>query len=191
MVCISGKTKIKSTLERLSGMKEEKEKIDLILERNAAEQLAKVDWESLNVAISSRLDKAGQGKTSIIRLPTVFKIAAGLAAAAAVVFIAVTVRTDTPTTMRFENGGRAVVKFVESNGTASIEIKQASDKSAVIVDVVGGQIKVARCDVEMIDSNGGLKKDSDGAAWIIISRPEPALADNGTSPDMTSMICLF
>jgi len=43
----------------------------------------------------------------------------------------------------------------------------------------------------MIDSNGGLKKDSDGAAWIIISRPEPALADNGTSPDMTSMICLF
>lgn len=191
MVCISGKTKIKSTLERVSGMKEKKEKIDLILERNAAEQLAKLDWEGLNTAISSRLDKAGLGKTSTIGLPTVFKIAAAVTAAAAVVFILVTVRNSMPPGVRFENGGKAVVKLVESKGTASIEIKHASAKSAVMVDVVGSHKKVARCDVEMIDLNGGLKKDSDGAAWIIISRPEPALADNGTSPDMTSMICLF
>ena len=172
-------------------MKEEKEKIDLILERNAAEQLAKVDWEGLNEAISSRLDKAGQGKTSKIGLPTVFKIAAAVTAAAAVVFILVTVRNSMPLGVRFENGGRAVVKFVESKGSASIEIKHASAKSVVMVDVMGSQRKVARCDVEMIDLNGGLKKDSDGAAWIIISRPEPAFADNGISRDMTSMICLF
>jgi len=172
-------------------MKEKKEKIDLILERNAAEQLAKVDWNELNEAISSRLDEASRGKTSTIRFPTVFKIAAGVAAAAAVVFILVMVKSHTPTAVQFENGGSAVVKFIESKGSASIEIKQASTKSVVMVDVGGSQRKVARCDVEMIDSNGDLKKESEGAAWIIISRPEPLYADNGVSSDITDMIYLF
>ena len=172
-------------------MKEKKEKIDLILERNAAEQLAKVDWKELNTAISSRLDEAGQGKTSTIGFPTIFKIAAGVAAAAAVVFILVMVKSRTPTGVQFENGGSAVVEFVKSKGSASIEIKHASAKSVVTVDVGGSQRIVARCDIEMIDSNGDLKKDSEGAAWIIISRPEPLYADNGVSSDLMDMIYLF
>ena len=172
-------------------MKEKKEKIDLILERNAAEQLAKVDWKELNTAISSRLDEASRGKTSTIRFPTIFKIAAGVATAAAVVFILVMVKSRTPTGVQFETGGSAVVKFIESKGSASIEIKHASAKSVVMVDVGGSQRKVARCDVEMIDSNGDLKKDGEGAVWIIISRPEPVYADNGVSSDLMDMIYLF
>jgi len=57
-----------------------------------------------------------------------------------------------------------VVKFIESKGTASVEI---------------------------IDLNGDLKKESDEPTWIIISRPEPVYADNGISRDVMSMICLF
>jgi len=172
-------------------MKEKKEKIDLILQRNAAEQLAKVDWKELNTVISSRLDDAGRGKTSTIRFPTIFKIAAGVAAAAAVVFILVMLKSHTPTGVQFETSGGAVVKFIESKGSASIEIEHASAKSVVMVDVEGSQRKVARCDIEMIDSNGDLKKESQGAAWIIISRPEPLYADNGVSSDITDMIYLF
>ncbi|MBA7659906.1 hypothetical protein ES703_67900 [subsurface metagenome] len=88
-------------------MKKEKENIDLLLERNANEQLADVNWNRLNAAISERLNQADRNKTSTMKYRRVFKIAAGVAAAAAVVFIAVMIRTDTPTTVRFENRGRA------------------------------------------------------------------------------------
>ena len=50
---------------------------------------------------------------------------------------------------------------------------------------------MARCDVEIIDLNGDLKKEREQAAWIIISRPEPMFADNGVNRDMSDMICLF
>ena len=88
-------------------MNRKKEDIDILLERNAAEQLAKVDWEGLNTAISSRLDQARQGKTFRLRLPTAFNIAAGVAGAAAVVFFIMALQTDTPTGVRFEHDGSA------------------------------------------------------------------------------------
>ena len=170
-------------------MKDRKEKIDLLFEKNAAEQLSGVDWDGLNAAISKRLDRAEVRKSSIGKSQRVFKIAAGVAAAAAVVFIAVMIKTEAPTDLQLEEGSRAVVKFIESRGTASVEIKGAG--AQVLVDVGGSQRKVARCDVEIIDLNGGSKKESELAAWIIISRPERVLADNGINRDVMSMICLF
>jgi len=140
-------------------MDEKKEKIDLLFEKNAEEQLARVDWDELNAVISSRLDQTQQSRTSARKYPTVFKIAGGLVAAAAVVFIVLMVRTDGPPEMP----GRAMVTFIEEKGSASVEI---------------------------IDSNGDLKKDSDRASWIIISRPAAVYADNGADRDM-SMIYLF
>lgn len=74
-------------------MKEKKEKIDLLFERNAAEQLAGVDWDGLNRAISGRLDQADQRKTSAMRYRRIIKSAAALAAAAAVILIAVMVNS--------------------------------------------------------------------------------------------------
>jgi len=172
-------------------MKKEKEKIDLLLERNANEQLAGVNWDGLHAAISERLNQADQSKTSTMKYRRVFKIAAGVAAAAAVVFIVVMIRTDTPTTVRFENRGRAEVKFIESKGSASVKIENASAKAAGVVDLGGSQRKVAKCDIKIIDAGEDKEKNGNRAAWIIIRVPEPVLADNGISRDENDFACLL
>ena len=145
-------------------MENEKEKIDLLFERNATEQLAEVDWNKLTAAISSRLDEADLSKTSRSKLPTVFNIAAGAAAAAAVVFVAMMVRTEKPMNLPLENGKHAVVEFIEARGSASVEI---------------------------IDRNGEGKENGSQAAWIIIRMPEPVLADNGANGHLRDLIRLF
>ena len=164
MACIQGKAKIEGITERVSGMKKEKENIDLLLERNASEQLAGINWDGLNAAISERLNQAQQSKTYGIRFPAILKIAAGVAAAAAVVVIAVMVRTDTPTTVRLENVPGAVVKLVESKGSATVEI---------------------------LDSNGRNNLSGNRSAWIIIRTREPEVADNGQSRDEADFACLM
>ena len=164
MACIQGKAKTKGITERVSGMKQEKEKIDLLLERNANKQLAGVNWDRLNAEISERLNQVDRNKIPTMKYRRVFKIAAGVAAAAAVVVIAVMVRTDTPTTVRFENGRRAVVKFVESKGSAKVEI---------------------------LDSNGQGSQSRDRSSWIIIRATEPKVANNGQSRDEADFACLM
>ncbi len=164
MACVQGKAKIKGITERVSGMKKEKEKIDLLLERNTGEQLADVNWDGLHAAISERLNQAQQSKTSWIRFPIIFKIAAGFIAAAAVVFVAVMVRMDTPKAARFENGPRAVVKLIESKGSATVEI---------------------------LDSNGQDNQSSNRSSWIIIRTRESKVADNGQSRDEADFACLM
>jgi len=191
VACIQGKAKTKGITERVSGMKQEKEKIDLLLERNANEQLAGVNWDRLNAAISERLNQAGRSKTSKMKYRRVFKIAAGIAVAAAVVFIAVMIRTDTPTTVRFENRGRAEVKFIESKGSASVKIEHASAKAAAVVDLGGSRRKVAKCDIKIIDTSVDKEKNDSRPAWIIIRMPEPVLADNGISKDENDFACLL
>jgi hypothetical protein len=172
-------------------MEDKNEQIDLLLERNTTEQLETVDWDRLNAAISRRLDQAQQSKTSGIGWPTVIKIAAGLAAAVAIVLVAVKVRTDTPPTEQFENRGSAVVKFVDSKGSASIQIKQARIESQVLIDIGGSSKDVAKCDIEIIDMNGDQEQESSRAVWIIIHISQPALADNGISQDEKDLICLL
>ncbi|MHC4738291.1 MAG: hypothetical protein ACYS9Y_05235 [Planctomycetota bacterium] len=173
-------------------MKEEKEKIDLLFERNAAEQLAGVDWDGLNMAISGRLDQGDQQKSSAVRYRRMIKSAAALAAAAAVVLIAVMVGTDRQTDMQLTEGRSAVVKFSKAEGSAEVEIKQASAKARVMIDIGRPERKVAICNVKITDLNGDLQKEVDRASsWIIISRPEPIFAHNGNNRDIMSMICLF
>ena len=172
-------------------MKDKNEQIDLLLDHNTTEQLETVDWDRLNAAISGRLDQARQRKTSGIGWPTVFKIAAGLVAVAAIVLVAVLVRTDIPTAVRFENGGSAVVEFVESKGSASIQIQPIAAKSQVSIDIGGSRREVAKCDIEIIDVKEELQKNGRRPAWIIIRMPEPALADNGTSRDEMDLMCLL
>lgn len=191
MVCVPCKAEIKGITERISMMKDRREKIDLLFEKNAAEQLPVIDWDRFGAAISRRLDEAEARKASARKYRSVFKVAAWVAAAAAVVFIAVMINIEKPADLQLEEGRRAVVKFIESKGTASVEIKRAGSKSQVWVDVGGSERKVARCDVEIIDLNGDLKKKDEQGTWIIISRPVPLYADNGLNRDMMSMICLF
>ncbi len=191
MACVWGKEETKSVTERLPVMKEKAEKIDIVLEQNAEEQLAQVDWEKLNAAISSRLEQAQSRKASATNYPRIAKIAAAILATAAVVFIAVILRIDKPADLQLEEGRRAVVKFIESRGKALVEIKQWSSRGRAVVQIGRSDALVAKTNVEMLDANGGLKDGSGRATWIIISRPVPVYADNGVNNDMMAMICLF
>ena len=172
-------------------MKNENEQIDLLLERNTTEQLETIDWDRLNAAISGRLDQVRQRKTLWTCRPTIFKIAAGLVAAAVIVLIAVMVRTDTSTGVRFENVGSAVVEFVESKGSASIQIRPIDTKSQVSIDIGGSHREVAKCDINIIDVKQEQQKNGRRPTWIIIRMPEPVLADNGTSRDEMDLMCLL
>jgi archaellum component FlaF (FlaF/FlaG flagellin family) len=172
-------------------MKEPKEKLDSLLEHNADEQLARVDWNELNTAISKRLDKAESNKLYARKYPVVFKVAAGIAVAAALIFIAVMFQTKLPPTVKFEDHGNAMVRFVDKKGVAMVDIQQISDRSQVIVDFEDNARKVAKCDIKIIDSNGDLKKESDQPMWIIISKSEPTVADNGHSSDEADMALIY
>jgi hypothetical protein len=145
-------------------MKKEKEQIDLLLKQNESEQLAGVNWDRLQISISKRLSQADCDKTSMMSYRRVFKIAAGITAAAAVVFIAVMINTDTPATVRFENGPKAVVTFVESKGSAKVKILDSSEQN---------------------------NQEKDRPSWIIIRTSEPKVADNGQNRDEADFACLM
>lgn len=164
MACISCKAKIEGIAERVSGMKDEEERIESLLQRNADEQLAGFDWGQLNAAISSRVDQAEKRRSSGRKYPIVFKIAAGVAAAVVIVVVAVTVRMAKSPDIRPQDSGTARVELIGRRGSASVEI---------------------------IDSAEDVEARSAQAAWIIISKPERVYADNGINRDTMAMICLF
>jgi hypothetical protein len=172
-------------------MKKDWDNLDILLERNASEQLAGINWDGLNAAISEKLNQADRSKASTINFRRVFKIAGGVAAAAAVVFIAVMIGTDTPTTERFESRGRAEVKLIERKGSASVKIEHASAEASAVVELGGSRRKVAKCDIKIIDGSVDKEKNGSRAAWIIIRIPEPVLADDGISRDEADFASLL
>ena len=145
-------------------MKNEKENIDDLLQRNASEQLAGVNWERLNAAIAQKLNQADRNKTSATRRRYVLRVAAGIAAAAAVVLIVVSIQPQKPAETSVRNAGTATVELLDRKGSASVEI---------------------------IDINGDRKKNDIRPSWIIIRVPEPVLADNGVSTDRINLACLL
>jgi hypothetical protein len=172
-------------------MNRKKKNIDILLERNASEQLAKVDWDGLNTSISRGLDQARQGRTFRPRFSTAFNIAAGVAGAAAVVFFIMALQTDTPTGVRFEHSGSAVVELVGSKGSAEIDIKERPAESWVSVDIGSSHRELSKRDIEIIDVKQEQQKNGSLPAWIIIRMPEPAVADNGAGKDEIDFICLL
>ena len=170
-------------------MKKSKEKIDMLIEKNAAEQLSRINWERLNAAISNRLDKTQRKTAFSINFPNLLKIAATIAAAA-IVLVTVSSNLEKLVDRKLDNGRTAEVRFVESKGSASVQIQTAFSNSQVTVDI-GKNRALAKCDIEIMDSNGGLEDNTTRAAWIIISRPQRVYADNGTSQDMMDIMYLF
>ena len=118
------------------------------------------------------------------------KVAGGLAAAA-VILITVMITVNTPDDLRLENGQRAVVRFGETTGTASVEIGHAPAESKVLVDFGPAPSTLASCDVQIIDVEDERQKNGARAAWIIITRPKPVFANNGEAGDMRDLICMF
>ncbi len=171
-------------------MRSEEERIDLLLKQNAARQLDRFDWEWLHAAVSSRLDQAGRAKTFASGITKALKIAGGLTAAA-VILIAVMIAVDMQDGLRLENGQRAVVRFVRTAGTASVEIGHTPVESKVFVDFGPAPGALVRCDVRIIDVEDERENNGARSAWIIISRPKPVFADNGAAKDMKDFICMF
>jgi len=155
-------------------MKGEKDRVERLLEKNAAEQLAKVDWDRLTDEISTRLDRAPRARAMPSRGPLIFRIAAGVAAAA-VIFLAVMFR---------------IYESPDKQGAGSIQIKGANGKILATFQDGRAGGGAAKCDVEIIDRKGDLEVDSCRAAWIIISAPTLTLADDGYNEE-ADLICLL
>jgi hypothetical protein len=172
-------------------MKGEKDRIDRLLDRNAAEQLARINWDRLTDEISARLDQARRVKVARSGWPAFFKIAAGVAAAAIIVVVVVTKRTRAPSDVHVPEGRSAVVEFVDRPGGASIQIDKTAGKALVVVHGGRDDRKVATCVVDIIERNGDLKRASSRAAWIIVSQPQRTLAENGQSKDETDVLCML
>jgi len=161
-------------------MKEEREKIDFLLQRNTTEQLENVDWDKLNTAILKKLDEAESNKLCAKRYSVVFKIAAGITvAAAAVIFIFVMVKTEPSYTVRFEKNGKAVVTLKDKKEASVVSLELLDSKARAMVDFEDSSRKLAKCDIMINDFEGSLKEDSDQPMWIIIIKSKPAVADNG------------
>ncbi|MFH1581435.1 MAG: hypothetical protein ABIC39_05115 [Pseudomonadota bacterium] len=171
-------------------MKNEKEKIDLLLERNAAEQLAGFHWDGLNAAISSRLDEAGQRKGPVLKFRAVYK-AVAVGAAAAIVLTVLMIETSERKSERLSRDGIATVKFVERSAHTLIKIDHTPRQARAIVSMAPAERKIANCRVNIIDSNGNFKKIEDRAAWVIISVPKPAATDDGAARDEMDLICML
>jgi hypothetical protein len=173
-------------------MKNEKEKIDNLLERNADEQLSTVDWDRLNMSILQKLDNAGCETVWAVQKRIVLKFAAGFAAAAAVVVVVIMLTTETPKPVQTISDGKATVSLIDNKGAASVEIKRKEFANA-IVQIGGPKEKknIARCDIEIIKTNGDTQKPNDRATWMIIRVPEPVLADIGIGRDQKDLACLL
>lgn len=173
-------------------MKDEKEKIDFLLQRNIAEQLKTVDWDELNTAISKKLDEAENNKIHKRKHAAVFKIAAGVAAAAALIFVAVMVKTEPLPIVKFEKNGKATVVLKDKAETSVVSIELPGNKVRATVDFEDSSSKLAKCDVVINDNEGSVREDSDQPMWIIISKPKPTVADNGYNiDDELDLICLM
>ncbi|MFC1794383.1 hypothetical protein ACFL3Q_12440, partial [Planctomycetota bacterium] len=117
-------------------MKKKEDKIDALLRHTTAEQLAGVDWNDLNAAISTRLDKAQKAKFS----PALFKIAAVTAAAAAILII-------------------VMVGLTDKKGSATVVIIKPSDRAYVQVNITEIDRKRGKCDVQITESSTVRKQE--------------------------------
>ena len=172
-------------------MKGEKDRIDRLLDKNTAQQLTKVDWDRLTDAISAKLDQAERVKAFPRGYTTFFRIAAGVAVAAGAVFAVVALRTREPSDVQVPAGRSAVVTLLDRTGAASIQINDQASRSSVVVHTGRDDRSVAKCEVEIIDRNGDQTKASSRTAWIIISRPERTLANNGHDEEEADVMCLL
>ena len=173
MACVSGEKEIEGIAERVSGMNKKKDKIDILLRRNTAGQLAGVDFDDLNAAISGRLDKVQQARTPAAGSPNVFKIAAVTAAAAAVFII-------------------VMVSSTEKKGSATVAFINPSDRAQVQVNIAERDSNRGKSNVRIFDSGTARKQeDKIRPNWFVISKAKPESTNNGADRDVRDTVCLF
>ena len=170
-------------------MEKEKEKIDLLIEKNVAEQFSKINWDRLNSQISKKLDEARRDSVPAGKFPIIFKIAAAIAIAAGLTIAVMMIPGKQPGTTP-ENSRIVTAELIKNKGSASVEIIEASGRTKVTVEIEPKQA-IAKSEVEIIDTGEMQKENNTQASWIIITRPVRAYADNGEYKDMMDIMFLF
>jgi len=185
-------------------MNQKKEKIDVLLEHNAAGELEKVDWDRLNAAIAKRLDNAQQRNLMFVQLKGILKMAALFAATVSIIVSAVIYKGEKTLGIKVDKGKYAAVRLENSpKGSASVRIEDIAVRARTRVEmgsVTSGKAVVstmqessalAKARVDIIDTGEDFSKKRGRAAWIIISRPVRVYADNGVSDYERDVLCLF
>lgn len=172
MACVSGEKEIEGISEKVSRMNKKKDKLDDLLKRNITKQLADIDWDDLNAAISGRLDKMQQTRQYAFGLPVWFKISAVTAAAAVLIIV--------------------MIASSNKKGSATITFINPSDRTRVQVNTVERDTKRDKCEVRIIDlSTTRKQEDKTRPNWFIISQTESVSTNNGLDRDMRDIACLF
>ena len=172
MACVPGEAEIESIAEKVSRMSKKKDEIDALLRRNTAEQLAGVDFDDLNAAISGRLDEAQQRKTPAPKFITAFKAAAVTAAAAVLIIV--------------------MVSYPEKKGTATVAFINPSDRAQVQVNITESDSNQGKSTVKIINSGTARKQQGNiRPNWFVISKAESASTNNGADREARDILCMF
>ena len=110
-------------------MKNEKDKLDLLLEQNTNEQLAGVNFEQFNDSILHRLNQVSQQqKKPKVQYRIALKVAAGFVIAAAVATFSILFNSEKTEIKQSSDTPRAVVTFSKIRGSAVVEILDSNGK---------------------------------------------------------------
>ena len=94
-------------------------------------------------------------------------------------------------TMQQSKPELAIAELLESRAVVSVDIKPAKSRGLAIVNIGSKSKHIVSCDVEILGDKVVEKARLEQAAWIIITKPEPILADNGHNRDLMDVVCLF
>ncbi|MFH1615809.1 MAG: hypothetical protein ABIG61_12100 [Planctomycetota bacterium] len=159
-------------------MEKQEDKLDLVLNRAAAEEFAGVDWESLNEMVRNRL-AAGrrQGRKQ-------FRWVKFAAAAAVIIGVLFFCRT------RKQGSKGSFVEIVRTKGVAKVELVREQYAEQVRVEPVGQGVRDVWCKVETIGGEGGTEARGE-SAFIIIRMPKAEMAYNGDAKKAEEILFLF
>jgi len=173
-------------------MKHKAEDIDPLLRQNLQEQLAKVDWRKLNADISDRLDKAEKAGTAASPFSSLWKFAACIGVAGAVVFAAILITITNRPGLHSPRSPKALVRLEEQRGSASVQIGTTYRVATAEVRLEEPLARSSSCVVEINETIGLVRPAGNNASWSIIKKSaRPAYADNGLRYDKTDVVCLF
>jgi hypothetical protein len=163
----------------------EEEKLDLLLEQNAEQQLAKIDWQALNISISFRLDAAQ--KPTIFKWPVLFNIAAVIAIISVIAALLLAGRIS----LNKKPATIASVEYTHSIAKTTVQILEIPAQAEVTLNPAAASSTVARCEVEIIESATKPNPGFGIPTWVIICKTEPPPAQNGVNEETASLLCLF
>jgi hypothetical protein len=162
----------------------EKEKLDILIERNAEQQLAKVDWQSLNTSITSRLNTAGTQQS--FNWPLLLRIAAIIAVTCVIAAGILIIHNQ-----RANVSARASVELTSGSTRTVVQILDTHSQSEVIFSPPAANSPVAKCEIEIIEPAENTNQNFGGPTWFIICKQETPAVKNGMTEETASMLCLF